>query len=302
MRSIVYMVLACACFAANDLSTKVAVQYLPAPEIMVIRGAIAASLTFVLVCVVHGAGELKRIFNRHVFYRSTIESFISPILITSYAFLPVATVTAISQISPIFGMIAGIFLFRESVGWRRWLAAFGGFFGVMLIIKPGTSGFQPMALMILLVAVLTVARDIQSRKIGGAAPLFVVPLASAIMNATIASILAVMLLPFDLPVWGPWIWPDLFSFSVVAAAAAFVVVAHTFSFLAFRYGDMSVVAPFRYIYLLFAALGGVVIFSEWPDWISVAGMLLVVAAGIYLLHRERLRKRLGPPETPLAGQ
>lgn len=289
MLSIVYMVLACACFAGNDLSTKLAVHYLPAPEIMVIRGCIAATLAFTLVCIFHGPSALKTIFNRHVFYRSGLESFISPILITSYFFLPIATVTAISQFSPILGMIAGIYLFREAVGWRRWIAAFVGFFGVMLIIKPGTTGFHPMAAMVLVVAMLTVARDIQSRKIGASAPLFVIPLASAIMNGIIASLLALALRPFDLPAWGAWVWPDAFSFAVVAATALFVVTAHTFSFLAFRYGDLSVVAPFRYIYLLFATLGGVVIFAEWPDWISLAGMMLIVAAGLYLLHRERRR-------------
>lgn len=68
-----------------------------------------------------------------------------------------------------------------------------------------------------------------------------------------------------------------------------MVLANTFSFLAFRSGDMSVVSPFRYFYLFFAVIGGVVIFAEIPDAISFAGMTLIVAAGIYLLHRERLR-------------
>jgi drug/metabolite transporter (DMT)-like permease len=285
------MVLASASFGANDISTKVAVKYLPTPEIMVIRGTFAALLAFALVIAVHGAASLPKIANRHVFLRSLFEALIGPVLITSYAFLPIATVTAVMQVGPFFGMIAGIYLFRESVGWRRWCAAFVAFFGVMLIIKPGTTGFEPLALIILLVAVMTVLRDLQSRKIGTAAPPFVVSFATSITGVALAFILTPLMLPLGLRAWGEWVWPDAFSLAVVIAASVFLVMAHTFAFLAFRSGDMSVVSPFRYFYLLVAVAGGIFIFAEYPDWISLIGMVLVVGGGLYLLHRERLRSK-----------
>ena len=291
LRSILYMMLASCSFAANDISTKVAVQYLPTPEIMAIRGAFAAVLALLLVIAVHGAASLRKILNRHVIQRSVFEAMIGPILITLYAFLPIATVTAVMQVGPFFGMIAGIWLFRESVGWRRWAAALVAFTGVMLIIKPGAAGFQPLALLVLLVAVMTVMRDIQSRKIGDAAPPFVVSLATSITGVMLAFILAPIMLPFGIRAWGPWLWPDAFSLTVVIGASFFLVIAHAFAFLAFRTGDMAVVSPFRYFYLLFAVVGGVFVFAEYPDWISFAGMALVVGGGLYLLHRERLRSR-----------
>lgn len=297
------MVLACVCFAANDLSTKYAVQFIPVPEIMAIRGFAASLLGIVIIWTFHGIATIKLIKNRHVFYRSILEALIGPALITCYVFLPIATVTAVMQVGPFFGMIVGILLFRESVGWRRWLAAIVGFLGVMLIIKPGHSSFEPIALIVLLTSMMTVARDIQSRKIGSAAPPFVVSFATSLTNMLLAFVLTPLLQPFALRGWGEWVLPDSTTLGVVLLAAIFVVLAHTLSFLAFRAGDISVVSPFRYFYLLFSLLGGIVIFAEVPDRLAFVGMILITCGGIYLLHRERLRAKaaLVTTTTP-AGQ
>jgi drug/metabolite transporter (DMT)-like permease len=303
LRSILFMLLACVFFAANDLSTKYAVQFIPVPEIMAVRGLAASLLGIGIVWGLYGIAAFKLIKNRHVFYRSILEALIGPALITCYAFLPIATVTAVMQVGPFFGMIAGIVLFRESVGWRRWLAAIVGFAGVLLIIKPGHYSFEPIALIVLLTSMMTVARDIQSRKIGNAAPPFVVSFATSFTNMTLGFVLTPLLLPFHLRGWGEWVWPDPVTLAVVLLAAVSVVLAHTLSFLAFRAGDMSVVSPFRYFYLLFSLLGGIVIFSEVPDWLAFLGMILIAGGGIYLLHRERLRAKAALASTTApAGQ
>jgi drug/metabolite transporter (DMT)-like permease len=289
LRSIFFMMLASASFASNDVCTKIAVQYLPAPEIIVFRGATAFIFAFALVCFVHGARQLKTLANRNVFWRSMFEGSVGPMIITCYAFLPLATVTAVMQVGPFLGMIAGIYLFKESVGWRRWCAAFLAFAGVLLIIKPGVDAFQPVALLVILIAAVGVGRDVQSRRIGNSAPPFVVSLATSLTGTMIALALTPVMQPFGLKAWGPWLWPDLSTFALCCLAGFLMVLANTFSFLAFRSGDMSVVAPFRYFYLFFAVIGGAVVFAEIPDVISFTGMALIVAAGIYLLHRERLR-------------
>lgn len=282
------MVIACACFAANDISNKLAVQFLPTPEIITIRAATALLLSFVLVLFFHGFSQLKTLTNGKLLWRSLFEGSVGPLMITCYAFLPLATVTAVMQVGPFLGMIAGIYLFKESVGWRRWLAALVAFTGVLLIVKPGGDAFQPAAFIILLAAALGVARDIQSRRIGNQVPTFVVPLATSIAGIAIALALTPVVQHFEMRAWGPWRWPDLYSFTQCFLSGCFLVLANIFSFIAFRTGDMSVISPFRYFYLFFAVIGGIVIFAEFPDWVSLLGMTLVVAAGLYLLHRERL--------------
>jgi drug/metabolite transporter (DMT)-like permease len=291
LRSIFFMMLASACFSSNDICTKIAVQFLPAPEIIVFRGATAFVFAFALVCFVHGASQLKALANRNVAWRSVFEGSVGPMIITCYAFLPLATVTAVMQVGPFLGMIAGIYIFKESVGWRRWCAALIAFLGVLFIVKPGADAFQPIAVLVLLIAAVGVGRDIQSRRIGNSAPPFVVSLATSLTGTTIALLLTPLMQPLGIKAWGPWVWPDLYSFALCCLAGLLMVLANTFSFLAFRSGDMSVVAPFRYFYLFFAVIGGVIVFTEIPDVFSLTGMALIVAAGIYLLHRERLRAR-----------
>ncbi len=288
------MMLASASFASNDINTKIAVQFLPAPEIIAIRGGAAFVLALALVFFVHGFAQLKTLANRNLFWRSLFEGSVGPMIITCYAFLPLATVTAVMQVGPFLAMIAGIYLFKESVGWRRWAAAFVAFAGVLLIIKPGVDAFQPVALIVLLIAAVGVGRDIQSRRVGNAVPTFVVPLATSMMSIALALALTPLLQPLGIRAWGPWLWPDAYSFGLCCLAGFFLVLANTFAFLAFRSGDMSVVSPFRYFYLFFAVIGGVIVFAEIPDRVSVLGMVLIVVAGIYLLHRERMRARAAP--------
>lgn len=285
------MMIASACFCSNDICTKMAVQFLPAPEIIVIRGTTAFVFAFALVCLVHGVHQLKRIANRHIFWRSLFEGSVGPMIITCYAFLPLATVTAVMQLGPFMGMIAGIYLYKETVGWRRWFAALIAFTGVLLIIKPGGDTFQPVAFVVLLIAMVGVGRDIQSREIGDDAPAFVVSLGTAIAGTTLALLLTPIMQPLGIRAWGPWVWPDLYPFLLSCLAGLLMVLANAFSFLAFRSGDMSVVSPFRYFYLFFAVIGGMVVFAEFPGWLSLIGMILIVVGGIYLLHLEFQRAK-----------
>lgn len=291
LRSILFMVIACTCFAGSDISNKLAIRSLPTPEIITIRAITAVLLSFLLVLFFHGFSQLKTLANKKLFWRSVFEASVGPLMITCYAFLPLATVTAVMQVGPFLGMIAGIYLFKESVGWQRWLAALVAFTGVLLIVKPGGNAFQPAAFVILLTAAFGVARDIQSRRIGNEVPTFVVPLASSMMGIAIAFALTPIAQYFEVRAWGPWRWPDIYSFTQCLLSGCFMVLANIFSFLAFSNGDMSIISPFRYFYLFFAVIGGIVIFAEFPDWISLSGMILIVAAGLYLLHRERLRAK-----------
>jgi drug/metabolite transporter (DMT)-like permease len=74
-------------------------------------------------------------------------------------------------------------------------------------------------------------------------------------------------------------------------AAIFVGIAIYLLAVGFRDVDLSVVAPFRYTYLLTSALGGYLVFRELPDAWTVAGAGLIVSSGIYTLHREAVRRR-----------
>jgi drug/metabolite transporter (DMT)-like permease len=131
-------------------------------------------------------------------------------------------------------------------------------------------------------AVAAAVRELQTRQIGQAVPALVVAFWGAIAITLCG---AVFVVTED---WGLYTGADLFQLFV---AAFFVGIAIYLVALGFRDVDLSVVAPFRYTYLLTSALGGFLMFREVPDGWTVVGAVLIVGSGIYTLHREAVRRR-----------
>ena len=172
--------------------------------------------------------------------------------------------------------------YREAVGWRRWTAIALGFAGALLVIKPIPSEFNIWAVLAAASAVAAAVRELQTRQIGQAMPALVVAFWGAIAITLCG---AVFIVTED---WRLYTGADLFQLFV---AAFFVGIAIYLVALGFRDVDLSVVAPFRYIYLLTSVLGGFLVFREVPDGWTVVGAVLIVGSGIYTLHREAVRRR-----------
>jgi drug/metabolite transporter (DMT)-like permease len=194
--------------------------------------------------------------------------------------LTFADAAAIGQFTPLMVMAGAAIFLREAVGWRRWSAAAVGFFGVMLIIKPGTGAFQPMALVILASMVCVAARDLITRRIPKDLPTSLLTAGSAVAGAVIGLVMA----PFE----QPWISPSFKDVAIMAACAASVLCGYALIIIAVRHGPTAVTSPFRYTYMLFAVLSSLLIFRENPDAWSWAGIALIIGSGLYMLHRERV--------------
>jgi drug/metabolite transporter (DMT)-like permease len=130
--------------------------------------------------------------------------------------------------------------------------------------------------------VFVLGRDLLTRKIPAAVPTTVITFATALASVPIGVAGALA---------EPWKTPGFFPFIVVVASAAFLVFAFILMVIAFRGTDVSSVSPFRYSLVVFAVVFGVILFGEIPDAISFAGMGIIVAAGIYMLHRETAKRR-----------
>ena len=85
--------------------------------------------------------------------------------------------------------------------------------------------------------------------------------------------------------------PDARSFWLIAACVPLVFVGHYTMIEAFRYAEAAVASPFRYSAIVWAALLGYVIWDDVPDMWSVVGTGIIIASGIYILHREFIRRR-----------
>jgi len=175
---------------------------------------------------------------------------------------------------------ASVVLFGEQVGWRRWTAIMVGLIGALIVVKPSPSAFDAWTLVGLASAVATSGRDLTTSRLDRSMPAFLIAFTGALAILTAGAALGTT------EQWHGFVRPD---FALIVLGAAFHCAATVGLVIASRSRNISLVAPFRYIFLVWAALAGYFAFGEVPDRWSVLGGALIVGSGLYALHRERVR-------------
>lgn len=193
--------------------------------------------------------------------------------------LPLADVQAVAACTPLLVVALSVPFLGERVGWRRWAAVGLGFAGMLLIVRPGFQEIGTGTLVVLGAAVLWAIYQIQLRIVGKVDS----ATTSGLWSAVVGAIAMTTVAPFD---WTP---PDTTGWVLLAAAALLGALGHTIYSGAFVLAPASVLQPFNYLMLVFATVFGWLIFDDLPDAWTVAGALLIVAGGLYALHRERIR-------------
>jgi drug/metabolite transporter (DMT)-like permease len=201
------------------------------------------------------------------------------LFVWAFKTLPLADVQAVAASTPLLVVALSVPFLGESVGWRRWAAVGLGFIGVLLIVRPGFQTMGTGTLVALGGAVLWAIYQIQLRVVGGVDS----ATTSGLWSATVGAIVMSLVAPFD---WTP---PDTTGWVLLTAAALVGALGHTIYSRAFVLAPASVLQPFNYLLLVFATLFGWLVFDQLPDAWTVAGAVLIVAGGLYALHRERAR-------------
>jgi drug/metabolite transporter (DMT)-like permease len=291
-RGVLAMIAGCACFSANDACTKIAVMWLPPSEIVGIRAVFTLLFALVIIAVRGELTHLYRIWDLKLMLRALAEAVTGLILITAFAFMALANVTAILLVQPFLLAAAAVLFFKQTVGWRRWAAITAGFVGMLLVVKPATDAFNAISLLVLGAALLAMARDLLTSRISPDIPTTVISFATALVGLGVGAVGAVA---------ETWIMPSPPALFVVVVSAAFIIGAFILIVTAFRATDVSVVVPFRYSIVVFAVIFGIALFGEFPDRWSLVGIALIVGAGIYMLHREAVRRNPLTAAGPLEG-
>ncbi len=194
--------------------------------------------------------------------------------------MPLADVQAIAAATPLMVVAMSVPLLGESVGWRRWSAVGVGFLGVLLIVRPGFQALGLGTIVVLIGAAMFALYQILLRLVGRTDSAGTTAVWSAVMGSIATSFVA----PFD------WVWPTATGWWLLAAAALLGALGHTIYSRAFVLAPAAVLQPFNYLMLVFAVILGWLIFDHLPDMWTCLGAGLIVASGLYALHRERLRK------------
>ncbi|MGI9414496.1 MAG: DMT family transporter [Hyphomicrobiales bacterium] len=196
-------------------------------------------------------------------------------------FIPLAEAIAVAFTAPLFITALSVPVLRETVGPHRWAAVAVGFFGMLVILRPGTAAFQAEAFLI----------------VGSALTFSVAVLYTRILTATesnaamftyttIVSLIAMA--PFALTTWQA---PGEFDLALFALIGLVGGAAHFLVIVAYRHAPASVNAPFEYTALIWGCLLGWVIWREAPDAPVWIGAAVIIFAGLYITYRETMLGR-----------
>ncbi|WGS23886.1 DMT family transporter [Bradyrhizobium sp. ISRA464] len=284
-----FMAAAMASFTMNDTITKGVSSELNIGEILVVRGGFAIVLVTALASHRKALRSFRSLLIWPVGLRVVGEIGGTLTYLAAISQIPLANASAIFQALPLVITLGAALVFGEPVGWRRWLAIAAGFIGVLVIVRPGAEGFSQAALLALASVGFCAVRDLATRRIPKQLPTLFITLLTTV---TVSTAGAVILFPL-----GGWKAPSGHALGLLALAAVLILIGYQCIIVSLRTGDISAVAPFRYLALLWAMLLGYLVFGHKPDGPMLAGAAIIVASGLYAFYRERKRDKLRPAAT-----
>lgn len=271
---------AVACFACLDSSAKFLSRDMSVIQVVWARYAGAFVLAFVLSNPFNHPGLVE---SRRPFLQigRSLALLVSSFLnFLALRYLQLDQALAITFSAPfLVALLAGPVL-DEWVGLRRWVAIGVGFFGVLVVTRPGFGSIHPAALLSLAaaftLAFYNVATRLLARSDSSGTTLF--------YSNFVGFIATTPLLPL---VWTP---PrGAVDVILMIAVGAFGAIGHYLLIVAHRLAPASLLSPFMYTQLLWAGTLGYLMFDDVPNRWTLAGAGIVVGSGLYLLHRERIR-------------
>ncbi|MBO9473353.1 DMT family transporter [Shimia sp. R10_1] len=267
-------------FTLEDMFIKALSASLPVGQILMSLGIGSGSVFAILAIARRDRIFAPAAWSPIMMLRTLSEALGAVLFATALARVDLSTVAAVFQTLPLVITLGAALFLGEAVGWRRLTAILVGFFGVMLIIRPGTAGFDPNALLVLGAVLAVAVRDLITRRIDASVSSFVVSFQS-FASLIPAGMLLQML---NTSTYEALSHSHLLMF---AGAVVFGAAGYWGVVTALRIGEASVVAPFRYSRLLFSILIGMLVFSERPDMLTLLGASLIIGSGLFTFLREQ---------------
>jgi drug/metabolite transporter (DMT)-like permease len=280
LKAIGLMCLAVAYFSALDTSAKYLVTQAHLPVVQIVWSRFLGQ--FLIMLSMLSALPLGALLRTRKLKLELLRSFLM-VSTTAGNFLALRHLRLDQTISVVFmaplivALLAGPFL-GEWVGWRRMIAIFTGFLGVLIVVHPGIGGLHPAFLFAFASMLAYAFFMLLTRYLAAYDPPLVMLFYSVLLGAFAHA-------PFAL--WD-WVWPQtLGQWLILGILGVLGGTGHYLFIHAYRLAPASTVAPFIYAQLLTMVMFGFIVFGDLPDVWTLVGASVIVASGIYLLHRER---------------
>jgi drug/metabolite transporter (DMT)-like permease len=266
-------------FSAMDASAKWLTAGYPVIEVAFFARTISPLFALAIATRQGGLGSLKTGHIGWHFLRAVVNGATLLTFFGALIHLPLATTVAITFASPLFMCILAMAMLGEKVGARRWIAIIVGFLGVLVITRPGSGAFGIGALLALGAAFCDALGITLTRRMSGSESSHSMLFWSSLF----------LLVGFGATL--PWNWhmPESADFIVFAVLAVTGCLAQFLLAQAFRYGEVSQLAPLEYSALVWAALFGYAFWRELPTPSVLVGVVIIVASSLYVAHHETRR-------------
>ena len=278
-RGILLMALAFALFAVADTIAKVLLDYYSPLQVVFIRMlGLFLGVNFVMLYNFKWFGKTQHLFKQLL--RGLAQTGSAVAFLFGLTTIPIADATSIAFVAPLFVIILSYFILKEPIGIRRWLAVIIGFSGALIIIRPGFEMINFGHLFIIVAAFLFAFRQIISRLLA--------PTDNPVTTAFFTAYTSV----FIFVLFQPWIWTPITDKKHILLFIVFATLAGTAEFLVIKSLQMAhavVVSPLQYTLLIWVTVFGFIIWGIIPDFWTFLGAGVIIATGLYSLHRERLR-------------
>ena len=278
LRGIAAMVASQLAFLLNDTLIKLASDALPMGEIIFLRGLFASALIGAILVATGLHRQLPALWNRMVIWRGIGELGGTFFYLLALFHMPIGNATIIFQAVPLTATAGAALFLGEKVSWRRWSAIVIGFLGVLLVVRPGLTGFDAYGLLVLVSVMFVAMRDLTTRAM---------PLVIPTVLVTFGTAVLVTLMGAAMGLTERWLWPGGTHLLQLAGAGFFLAIGYFTIIAAMRLGDISVTAAFRYVAVVFAIAIGFMVWGDVPDALTVVGSGIIVGTGLYTFNRAR---------------
>ena len=280
-----YMFMSVCAFSIMDLIVKWSDSY-PLGQVIFFRGFFGVLLYFLIM-------PRDRIKNFYYtkrpglhFLRCFFGLIALLAIFTALRNLPLATVVSISFAAPIFTTILSIFLLSEKVGLYRWLAVIVGFIGIIIITEPGFTSLNIYFIYPVIFCLGMSYVAITIRQLSTSEPVWLI---SLYFSATI-TLASFFTIPYG------WIMPNIKDLILLMSIGIFGGAANLWLSQSYKFSEVSLVTPLKYLALVFAIIFGYFIWNEMPSIKTLTGAFLVITSSIIIFRREiTLKKQVTIP-------
>ena len=271
------MLLSIVLFTLMDASVKWLGSYYPTAQIMFFRCAVALIPVLVIVSMRGGTSILRtRQHGLHMF-RSLIGITAMGLAFYAFSLMPLAEAISILHTAPLFMTALSVVILGEKVGLRRWSAVIIGFVGMLIVVRPGADMLDSGSLYMLGAAFLIGCTTIVIRRLGRIDDPVCITFYFTLTGVAVS--LAGLLIQ-------GWRAPPVTDLALLCLVGLLGGVAQYLMTLSYRHVAVGIVAPLKYLTIVFGGCIAYLVWDEVPDLQTVAGIAIIVVSGLYTLHRE----------------